>query len=58
MFDFTDPIAQNCRSDVCAAEALGQPGDLDRIAQRGAGAMRFDIADVAGRRGPPRAPGR
>ena len=29
---------------VCSPERLAQPGDLDRIAQRGAGAVRFDVA--------------
>ncbi|BDU21823.1 hypothetical protein DYGSA30_32800 [Dyella sp. GSA-30] len=30
-----------------ASKRLGQSGDLDRIAQAGAGAMRFDVADRA-----------
>ena len=37
-------------ASVCAPERLGQRRDLDRIAERGAGAVRLDVADRLRRR--------
>ena len=33
---------------AAGAERLGQPGDLDRVAERGAGAVRLDVGDRRG----------
>ena len=46
MFDFTEPIAQNCLSAVPAANACVSPGDLDRIPKLGPRAVRLDIAHL------------
>ena len=47
MFDFSEPMAQNCLSSVPSAVRLGQPGDLDRVADQRAGAVGLDVGDVA-----------
>ena len=48
MFDFSEPIAQNWRVVGAEPERLGQPGDLDRVADQRAGAVGLDVGDVAG----------
>ena len=50
MLVFTEPSAQKPRASVPGAERLGQRRDLDRVAERGAGAVRLDVADGARRR--------
>ena len=48
MLDFNEPIAQNCVSSVLGPERLRERGDLDRVADQRAGAVRLDVRDVAG----------
>ena len=48
MLVFTEPSAQKLPASVLCAERLGQRGDLDRIAERRAGAVRLDVADRGG----------
>ena len=48
MFGLTDPIAQSWRRSELIAERLGQCSDFDRVAQRGAGAVRLHVVDVVG----------
>ena len=56
MFDFAEPIAQNCVScGVRAGTPCVSAGDLDRIAELRAGAVRLDVADRAADRRPPSA---
>ena len=51
--------AEAARSRVRRAERLGERRDLDRVAQRGAGAVRLHVADACrARRPPPPAPRR
>ena len=48
MFVFTEPDARaGCRACARSAEDLGYGLHLDRVAERRAGAVRFDVADVA-----------
>ena len=47
MLVFTEPSAHQPRSAGASAEHGGQRGDLDRVAERGAGAVRLDVADGA-----------
>ena len=44
--------AEAASASVAGAERLGQRRDLDRIAQRRAGAVRLDVADRRRRRRP------
>ena len=52
MLVFTEPMAQKPVPSVAGAEGLGQGRDLDRVAQRRAGAVRLDVADRLGGRRP------
>ena len=49
MLVFTDPSAQNRRRSVCARNTRVSADELDRIAERRARAVRFDVADRVGR---------
>ena len=48
MFVLTEPSAQKPRCVGLRAEGLRQRRHLDRIAERRAGAVRFDVADGVG----------
>ena len=50
MLVLTEPIAQKPLSSVCARKACVSAGDLDRVAERGAGAVGLDVADRLRRR--------
>ena len=45
MLVLTEPSAQYAASSRAGAERLGQRRDLDRVAERGAGAVRLDVGD-------------
>ena len=49
MFVFTEPIISGCAASRSSAEHRAERLDLDRIAERGAGAVRLDVADRARR---------
>ena len=49
MLVFTEPIASGCVRRAPRAERGGEGLHLDRVAERGAGAVGLDVADVAGR---------
>ena len=50
MLVLTEPIAQNRLSVGPLRKACVQRRDLDRVAERRAGAVRLDVADRVGRR--------
>ena len=52
MLVLTEPMAQKLRRPVSGAERLGQRRDLDRVAERRAGAVRLDVADACRARRP------
>ena len=47
MLVLTEPSAQTARPRCRRPKGLGERGDLDRIAERGAGAVRLDVADAS-----------
>ena len=58
MFVLIDPMASGCDAVAPGAEHGAERLHLDRVAQRGAGAVRLDVADLrrrdTGRRERPR----